>query len=53
MVATRPLDCKQQVTVAVICLTLDNCERKGEKTDRWESKVTPYRKIYTKFVIRK
>ena len=35
MVAAHPLGCKQQVTVAVVCLTLDNCERKGEKTDRW------------------
>ena len=35
MVATHPLGCKQQVTVAVVCLTKDNCERKGEKTDRW------------------
>jgi hypothetical protein len=35
MVATRPLDCKQQATVALICLALDNCERKGERTDRW------------------
>jgi hypothetical protein len=35
MVATRLLDCKQQATVAVICLASDNCERKGERTDRW------------------
>ena len=35
MVATRPLDCKQQAKVAVICLAPDNCERKGERTDRW------------------
>ena len=35
MVATRPLDCKQQATVAVICLAPDNCERKGERTNRW------------------
>ena len=35
MVATRPLDCKQQATVAVICLASDNCERKGERTYRW------------------
>src|SRR4028118_518002 len=35
MVATRPLDCKRQATVAVICLLSDNDQRKGERTDRW------------------
>jgi hypothetical protein len=35
MVATRPLESKQQAKVAVICLAWDNCERKGERTDRW------------------
>jgi hypothetical protein len=35
MVATRPLDCKQQATVAVICLVSDKGQRKGERTDRW------------------
>ena len=35
MLATHSLDCKQQATVAVICLASDNCERKGERTDRW------------------